>query len=197
MVNLRRSMSSTKQEVQFHVNLAVVTLPYWEFWRDKYSPSGLIGSSMSAVRTERTAHLVPSGRVSARQGDLEPVSGFEPLTVRLQEACSIALGPLPAPMPHESATTAHKTLGFSAAPFHDPFHACPLAQVDGLGGSGQRHAVPLPRLMARGLGPAVSKVSTQLRYKDFDLRSVTAAGLRPLIDVSPPVLTGGAWEPRQ
>jgi hypothetical protein len=46
------------------------------------------GSSISAVRTERTAHPVPSGRVSAVQGDLEPVSGFEPLTVRLQGGCS-------------------------------------------------------------------------------------------------------------
>jgi hypothetical protein len=36
------------------------------------------------VRIKRTAHLGPLGRVSARQGDLEPVSGFEPLTVRLQ-----------------------------------------------------------------------------------------------------------------
>ena len=40
---------------------------------------------MSAVRTERTAHLGPCGRVSACQEYLEPVSGFEPLTVRLQE----------------------------------------------------------------------------------------------------------------
>jgi hypothetical protein len=45
---------------------------------------------MSTVRTERTAHPGPSGRVSARQGDLEPVSGFEPLTVRLQEGLSLA-----------------------------------------------------------------------------------------------------------
>ena len=49
---------------------------------------------------------------------------IEPLTCRLQEACSHALDPLPAPMPHESATTAPKTLGFSVHPFHDPFHAC-------------------------------------------------------------------------
>jgi hypothetical protein len=41
-------------------------------------------SSISAVRTERTAHLVPLGHVSARQRYLEPVSGFEPLTIRLQ-----------------------------------------------------------------------------------------------------------------
>jgi hypothetical protein len=33
-------------------------------------------------------------------------------------------------MPHESATTALKTLGFSASPFHDPFHGCLLAQAD-------------------------------------------------------------------
>jgi hypothetical protein len=43
------------------------------------------GSITSAVRTEQTAHPIPSGRVSACQEDLEPVSGFEPLTVRLQE----------------------------------------------------------------------------------------------------------------
>jgi hypothetical protein len=29
-------------------------------------------------------------------------------------------------MTHESATTAPKALGFSAAPFHDPLHACLL-----------------------------------------------------------------------
>ena len=43
---------------------------------------------MSAVRTERTPHLVSRGRVSARQRYSEPVSGFEPLTVRLQGGCS-------------------------------------------------------------------------------------------------------------
>src|SRR3984885_9740543 len=48
------------------------------------------GSSISAVRTERTAHPGPSSRVSACQEYLEPVSGFEPLTVRLQ-------GELPSP----------------------------------------------------------------------------------------------------
>jgi hypothetical protein len=42
------------------------------------------GSSISAVRTEQTAYQVSPGRVSARQRCLEPVSGFEPLTVRLQ-----------------------------------------------------------------------------------------------------------------
>lgn len=38
-------------------------------------------------------------------------------------------------MSHESATTAPRTLGPSVPPFHDPFHACLLAQADGLGGS--------------------------------------------------------------
>jgi hypothetical protein len=57
---------------------------------------------------------------------LEPMSGFEPLACRLQEACSRALGPLPALMPHESAAAAPKTVGFSANSFHDPFHATPL-----------------------------------------------------------------------
>jgi hypothetical protein len=55
------------------------------------------------------------------------VSGFEPLTCRLQEACSRAMGPLPAPMPHESATTATETLGFPGDPFHDPFQAAGLS----------------------------------------------------------------------
>ena len=103
VVNLQRSMSSTKQEVQFYDNLAVVTLPYWEFWRDKHSPSGLVGNSMSAVRTERTAYPSPLGRVSARQGDLEPVSGFEPLTVRLQEGLLPLSHPGPRTAPALSA----------------------------------------------------------------------------------------------
>jgi hypothetical protein len=38
----------------------------------------------------------------------------------LREARYRALRPLPAPMPHASATTALKTLGFPATPFHDP-----------------------------------------------------------------------------
>ena len=46
------------------------------------------GSITSAVRTERTAHPVPPGLFSARQRYFEPVSGFEPLTVRLQGGCS-------------------------------------------------------------------------------------------------------------
>ena len=43
---------------------------------------------MSAVHIERAAHLVPPNDVSARERHLEPVSGFEPLTVRLQGGCS-------------------------------------------------------------------------------------------------------------
>jgi hypothetical protein len=42
------------------------------------------GSTTSAVRTEQTAHPVSPGPISARQRYCEPVSGFEPLTVRLQ-----------------------------------------------------------------------------------------------------------------
>ena len=47
------------------------------------------------------------------------------------------------------------------------------------------------------LSPAVNKISTQPRYKDFDLRSITTSGLRPLIHASPPVFTRGSWEPWQ
>ena len=39
---------------------------------------------ISAVRIERAAYRVPRSEVSARQRYWEPVSGFEPLTVRLQ-----------------------------------------------------------------------------------------------------------------
>jgi hypothetical protein len=38
VVNLQRSSGTTAREVWFYVNLAVVPLPYWEFWRDKWSP---------------------------------------------------------------------------------------------------------------------------------------------------------------
>ena len=51
---------------------------------------------------------------------MEPPIGIEPMTYALREARYRALGPLPAPMPHESATTALKTLGLPATPFHDP-----------------------------------------------------------------------------
>jgi hypothetical protein len=42
------------------------------------------GSITCAMRTEQTAHDVLPGRMSARQRYFEPVSGFEPLTCRLQ-----------------------------------------------------------------------------------------------------------------
>jgi hypothetical protein len=54
-------------------------------------PASVSGSTISAVRTKLTTHPGPSGRVSACQVDLEPVSGFEPLTVRLQGGCSAKL----------------------------------------------------------------------------------------------------------
>jgi hypothetical protein len=57
------------------------------------------------------------------------VSGFEPLTCRLQEACFRAWCPLPAPMPQEIAVAAPKTQGFPGDPFHDPFHAA-ASEVD-------------------------------------------------------------------
>ena len=56
-------------------------------------------------------NILPGEGVFADIG-WEPVSGFEPLTCRLQEARSQAMGPLPAPMPHESATAALKTVRF-------------------------------------------------------------------------------------
>ena len=46
---------------------------------------------MSDVRTERMEHLVPLSAFFAGRRDLEPVSGFEPLTVRLQGGCSAKL----------------------------------------------------------------------------------------------------------
>jgi hypothetical protein len=97
------------------------------------------GSSISAMRTERTAHPGPLGRVSARQGDREPVSGIEPLTCRLQEPCSRASGPLAATMPHEGAAAAPKTERIPGDPFHDPFHAAGLRAVPA-----QRYHSPCP-----------------------------------------------------
>jgi hypothetical protein len=53
----------------------------------------------------------------------EPPIGIEPMTYALREARYGALHPLPAPMPHASATTAPGTVGLRGRPFHDPFHA--------------------------------------------------------------------------
>ena len=55
------------------------------------------------------------------------------MTFRLQEACSQALGPLPASMPRESATTALKTVRFLGGPFHDSFYAA-APEEDACGG---------------------------------------------------------------
>jgi hypothetical protein len=38
LVNLQRPRETTAREVWFYVNLSVVPLPYWEFWRGKLSP---------------------------------------------------------------------------------------------------------------------------------------------------------------
>jgi hypothetical protein len=54
---------------------------------------------------------------------MEPVSGFEPLTCRLQKACSIAASPLAAPFAQLIALMGLISLGFSGGPFHEPFHA--------------------------------------------------------------------------
>jgi hypothetical protein len=53
----------------------------------------------------------------------EPVSGFEPLTCRLQEVRSQAAHALAAPMAQAIALTAPAALGLSSASSHEPFHA--------------------------------------------------------------------------
>ena len=53
----------------------------------------------------------------------EPVSGFEPLTCRLQEVCSQAAHALAAPMTQAIALTAPTALGLFCASYHEPFHA--------------------------------------------------------------------------
>jgi hypothetical protein len=54
---------------------------------------------------------------------LEPVSGFEPLTCRLQELRPHAPYALAAPMTHVIALTALAALGLSRASSHEPSHA--------------------------------------------------------------------------
>jgi hypothetical protein len=39
VVNLQKSSGTTKQEVKFYVNLSVVPVPWWEFWRDVRPPA--------------------------------------------------------------------------------------------------------------------------------------------------------------
>ena len=53
----------------------------------------------------------------------EPVSGIEPLTCRLQEACWGAPEALPARMGHGHARNAQTAPVFRRHAFHDPFHA--------------------------------------------------------------------------
>ena len=53
----------------------------------------------------------------------EPVSGFEPLTCRLQVVRLRAPYVLAAPMARLIALAALVALGLSSAPFHEPFHA--------------------------------------------------------------------------
>ena len=55
--------------------------------------------------------------------DVEPLSGFEPLTCRLQEVCSQAAHALAAPMAQAIALTAPAALGLSGASSHETFHA--------------------------------------------------------------------------
>ena len=53
----------------------------------------------------------------------EPVSGFEPLTCRLQEVCSQAAHALAAPMAQSIALMAPTALGLFGASSHESFHA--------------------------------------------------------------------------
>ena len=55
--------------------------------------------------------------------DVEPVSGIEPLTCRLQEVRPQAPCALAAQMARIIALTAVTTLGLSGAPVHEPVHA--------------------------------------------------------------------------
>ena len=55
--------------------------------------------------------------------DLEPVSGFEPLTCRLQEVRPHAPSVLTAQIARIIALMALAVLGLSGESFHEPFHA--------------------------------------------------------------------------
>jgi hypothetical protein len=88
------------------------------------------GAPMSAVLSKSgcDTSLAPPHRACSRAALGTFLSGCGALsswrrpTYALREARYRALRPLPAPMPHASATTALKTLGFPATPFHDPVH---------------------------------------------------------------------------
>ena len=72
----------------------------------------------------------------AYPSDLEPVSGFEPLTCRLQEVRPRALCALAARMARVMALMAPAALGLSGAPVHEPVHAqgpyvhCPATECN-------------------------------------------------------------------
>ena len=59
----------------------------------------------------------------------EPVSGFEPLTCRLQEVWPTAPRALAAQIAQPGAGMALFTLDFSGWPFHAPFHATGLVET--------------------------------------------------------------------
>ena len=59
----------------------------------------------------------------------EPVSGFEPLTCRLQEVRPHAPRALAAPMARVIALTAPTALGLFGGTFHEPFHADGVRQL--------------------------------------------------------------------
>jgi hypothetical protein len=71
----------------------------------------------------RFAFHAPRREEGKYLSDLEPVSGIEPLTCRLQEVCSQAAHALAALMTQAIALTAPAALGLSCAPSHEPFHA--------------------------------------------------------------------------
>src|SRR5215467_12580030 len=78
----------------------------------------------------RGAVLLAAGRGRSKHGiRLEPVSGFEPLTCRLQEVWPSAPCALPAQIVQPGARMALSTLGFSGWPFHATFHATSLVGV--------------------------------------------------------------------
>jgi hypothetical protein len=61
------------------------------------------------------------------------VSGFEPLTCRLQEVWPGALSALPAQIARLIAQLATDELGLFGRPFHEPFHATVLGRTAHLG----------------------------------------------------------------
>jgi len=76
---------------------------------------------LTALRPTWAGYAV--GRPGPDLGTWEPVSGFEPLTCRLQEVRPSAPRALPAPIAQPGARMALPALGSSGWPFHDAFHA--------------------------------------------------------------------------